>query len=150
MKFARIASGIAVEVISWDPSGRYPSEWTWVECPENTVQGAAYDGNTFTNPPEPVVGEPEMESRSEVSPVEFKMLFTSAERIAINGRRKDTSTENETVKAVLDDWYSIVDDPRLSAVNLQLQSTIDGVNFLVTIGILTAERATQVLAGEVQ
>ncbi|EEE46676.1 hypothetical protein [Roseibium alexandrii] len=150
MKFARIASGIAVEVISWDPSGRYPADWVWVECPENTVQGAAYDGNTFTNPPEPVVAEPETESRREVSPVEFKMLFTSAERIAINNKRKDTSTENETVKAVLDDWYSIVDDPRLSAVNLQLQSTIDGVNFLVTIGILTAERAVQVLAGEIQ
>ena len=46
-------TGIVAEVIQWDPEGRYPPDWYWVECPEGTRQFAEYDGHTFINPPEP-------------------------------------------------------------------------------------------------
>lgn len=46
-------TGQVAEVISWSPEGRYPPEWIWVECPDNTRQFAGYDGDVFDNPPLP-------------------------------------------------------------------------------------------------
>lgn len=123
------------------------------------VYMATLENGVWTAPPDPAPApdpeptpDPEPEPITHVSPVEFKMLFTSTERIAIRQARATTSTQvtAQTIKAVLDDWFDIVDDPRLSSVDLTLQSTIDGVNFLVTHSIITAERAAQILAGEIQ
>lgn len=44
------------------------------------------------------------------------------------------------VKAVLDDWFSIINDPRLQDIDLTLQATQDGPPFLVSVGLLAAER----------
>ena len=46
-------TGLVAEVIEWEPEGRYPPEWVWVECPSDTRQFAVFDGETFVNPPEP-------------------------------------------------------------------------------------------------
>ncbi|MBB4145822.1 hypothetical protein [Rhizobium rhizoryzae] len=62
MSFARIINaetrqpaliGMVAEVIEWDPEGRYPPDWIWVECPPDTRQFAEYDGTAFVNPPTP-------------------------------------------------------------------------------------------------
>jgi hypothetical protein len=85
-----------------------------------------------------------------ISPVEFKLLFTSTERTAIKAARSDTSTPEATqIKAVLDDWYEILDDPRLKEVNLGLSSTIAGVNFLESVGLIDPGRATEILTGTI-
>jgi hypothetical protein len=74
-----------------------------------------------------------------LTPVEFKLLFTPTERIAI----KNTRPTDE----ILDDFMDIIDDPRLDTVNFNLQSTKDAIDYLVSIEVLTVERAVQVKTG---
>ena len=58
-----------------------------------------------------------------VSPVEFKLLWTSPERIALKTLRE--------TDPILDDFFSIVEDPRLTEVNLGLESTKQAVSYAV-------------------
>lgn len=75
-----------------------------------------------------------------VSPVEFKLLFTPQERIAIKTVR--------ATDAVIDDFYDIAEDPRLTHVDLSLQTTKMAIAYMVSLNLLTAERAEQILAGQ--
>jgi hypothetical protein len=72
-----------------------------------------------------------------VSPIEFKLLFTSAERIAIK-----TSTD-----PIVQDFYDITNDARLTHIDLGLKSTQDAIAYLVSINILTQSRADAILTG---
>ena len=72
-----------------------------------------------------------------ISPVQFKLLFTSEERVAIKSAR--------TTDPVIDDFFDIIDDPRLSEVNLKLTSTIDALKYLVTKNLITEVRKNQIL-----
>jgi len=74
-----------------------------------------------------------------LTPVEFKLMFTPMERIAIKGKR--------ATDEILDDFMDIIDDPRLVTVDFNLQSTKDAIDYLVSIEVLTAERAVQVKTG---
>jgi hypothetical protein len=86
-------------------------------------------------PPAPVVVPPK------VSPVEFKLLFTPQERVAIKVARASDP--------VIDDFYDIVEDPRLTQVDLGLQSTKDALGYLQLKGLLTAERVAAILTGTI-
>lgn len=93
---------------------------------------------TAIEPPAPMpINQPKT-----VSPVEFKLLFTALERITIKNAR---STD-----PVIDDFFEIVEDPRLTHVNMGLQSTQDALAYLESKGLITAERRTQILSGQVQ
>jgi len=91
--------------------------------------------------PEPAVTYPK------VSPVEFKLLWTSAERTTIKTLR--------ATDPIVDDFYDIIDDPRLTFVDLGLQSTQAAISYLlsklVAATILTEEQAiarqTDILSG---
>lgn len=85
----------------------------------------------------------------QVSPPTFKLLFTPQERIGIRAARSYTGTAQagKELKAILDDWFEIIDDPRLQYVDLALPQTQEGINFLVTVGLLTAERAAEIKQG---
>ena len=76
-----------------------------------------------------------------VSPVEFKLLFTPQERVAIKVAQASDP--------VIDDFYDIVEDPRLTVVDLGLQSTKYAIGYLQLKGLLTAERAAEILAGKI-
>ena len=74
-----------------------------------------------------------------LTPIEFKLCFTSQERIAIN-----------TLKAtdpIVADAYSILDDVRLQAVDLSLQSNINLIDYLVSVKAITAARAVIIKTG---
>ena len=73
-------------------------------------------------PTEPV--EPTNTDFYIISPVQFKLLFTSEERLAIKSAR--------TSDPVIDDFFDIIDDPRLSIVNLKLSSTSEALTYFVT------------------
>jgi hypothetical protein len=81
--------------------------------------------------------DPIKEKSTEVSPIEFKLLFTSSERIAIK-------SSNDPI---VQDFYDITSDPRLTKVDLGLDSTKNAIAYLVSVGILTQERADAILAG---
>ena len=76
-----------------------------------------------------------------VSPVQFKLLFTAPERVSIKVAR--------ATDPVIDDFYTIIEDPRLTYVDLGLQSTKDAIGYLKAKNLLTADRATAILAGVV-
>lgn len=103
------------------------------------------------NAPKPPTGVIKKYSKENlVSPVTFKMSFTVQERIAIAQLRADGSPENISVKLFLDDWYAIMDDPRLEYVNLGLPSIRSGLEYLVSLNVLTEERVEEILSGKVQ
>lgn len=78
----------------------------------------------------------------QVGPVEFKLLFTSAERVALKQAR--------ATDPVLDDFFELVEDPRLQTVNLGLPSVAGALQYMVSLGLLAADRPAQILAGEFQ
>jgi len=75
-----------------------------------------------------------------VSPIEFKLLFTSAERIAIKAA---VATD-----PVIEDFYSIIEDPRLTFIDLGLSSTQSALLYMVLQGILTSGRVPEILSGQ--
>lgn len=79
---------------------------------------------------------------TKVSPVEFKLLFTAQERVAIKAARGNDP--------VIDDFFSIIEDPRLTHVNLGLRSTQDALAYLESKDLITASRREQILSGQVQ
>ncbi len=113
------------------------------EVPEGTKQGVTLIEGVWTNPviPEPVAPEPVVPVPPKLTPVQFKMCFTPQERIAIKAAR--------ATDPVLQDAYEILDDLRLTEVDLTLASVQGLIDYLGTLNLLTAERIEQVKMGVV-
>ena len=75
-----------------------------------------------------------------MTPVEFKMLFTIQERIAIKAAR--------TTDEILQDGFEILEDPRLTTVDFGLQSVRDLIDYMVSLNLLTVERAVEIKDGK--
>lgn len=99
------------------------------------------DWEALLPPPPPVV-------YPKVSPVTYKMLWTLQERSAIRGMR--------ATDPVIEDLLTLIDDPRMEHVNLNLQSVQDGImyclNALATAGVIANDdvqtRFEQILTGQ--
>lgn len=141
--YARIIDTVAVDVSANPQESFHPDiAAQFEEVPANVQQGWVRDETGGWSAPAPTPSPEPVASSKTVSPVEFKLLFTSAERIAIKAAR-----END---AVVDDFFDIVDDPRLTYVDLGLQSTKDALAYLASKNLITIERREEILAGEVQ
>ena len=147
MKYARIMENRAVDVRTEHPEGFFTPEIVaeFVEVPGEVENGWALENGVWTAPPAPVpppepTPAPAPTEAPKVSPVEFKLLFTGAERVAIKAARAGDQ--------IIDDFYDIVEDPRLTFVDLGLQSTKDAIGYLKSKQLLTAERAVEILAGK--
>lgn len=144
MKYARNVNNIAVDVRAESPEGCFTPEIAaeFIEVTDEVENGWILENGIWTAPPEP---EPTPEptpapaAAPKVSPVEFKLLFTSAERVAIKTAR--------ATDPVIDDFFGIIEDPRLTFVDLGLQSTKDAIAYLVSKNLLTEARASEVLSG---
>lgn len=125
------------------------------EVPDGVKTGFILVDGTWQAPPKgpeaPVEpSAPEVEPVTRVSPVEFKLCFTPTERIAIRQLR--------ATDPAIDDFFDILDDPRLSVVDLTLTSTVNGVDYILNAlqvgGVLTAEAAAtrrgEILSGVFQ
>lgn len=139
--FARVINNTAVDV-SNDPTNQFHPDIAseFEQVPDDVKPGWIRKDDQWSAPapapqPEPVPIYPK------VTPVEFKMLFTSAERIAIK--------EARATDPVIDDYFDIVEDPRLQVVDLGLHSMQEGVHYLQSTGILTEDRVSQILAGTI-
>lgn len=142
--FARIINDVAVDVSSNPAEEFHPSIAAEFEPVPDEVQvgwGRNEDGEWEAPTPTPEPTPAPTES-PKVSPVEFKLLFAPAERVAIKAAR--------ATDPVIDDFYDIVEDPRLTHVDLGLQSTKDALSYMVAQGLLTEERRLEILAGQVQ
>lgn len=148
--YARIKNSMAVDV-STDPASQFhPTIAAEFEAVPAEVQRGwrRADDGTWSAPPAPEPTEPEPQ-RPRVGPVEFKLLFTSPERLKLK--------ELRSTDPALDDFFEIVEDPRLQYVDLSLASTAHGVDaclsLLTEAGTITAEEASarreQILSGTV-
>ncbi len=48
--YAHLVDNVVRQLEDTNPAGKYPAEMVWVECPDNTEQGATYNpsSKTFT------------------------------------------------------------------------------------------------------
>lgn len=148
--YARIINDVAVDV-STDPAEQFhpsiASEFQPV--PDEVRQGwRLVDGQWQATDPQP--GPKPEPTRPQVSPIEFKLLWTSPERLALKAAR--------ATDPVVDDFFDIIEDPRLTHVNLALASTQQGIDYclskLVAANVLQSAdvpaRREQILSGEFQ
>ena len=78
-----------------------------------------------------------------VTPTQFKRLFTGSERVAI---KKARATDD-----LLEDFFSLLDElGSTDSVDLGLQSTLDVLNQLQELEIITVQRRVMILAGTAQ
>lgn len=75
-----------------------------------------------------------------VSAIQYKMLFTSAERIAAKA-----STD-----PVIMDLQELLNDPRTNSIDLSLQSISDALDYMTYIGLIVIGRKAEILTGEVK
>jgi len=144
MKKAWIENSTIRDIAQGDPAAIYHPDIARLydtDVPDEAQNGDSYSDGVWTAKPvpEPVVSEPVAPTPPKVSPVEFKLLFTAQERVAIK-------TSND---AIVQDFFELVNDQRLTHVNLALQSTQDALAYLTAIGILANGRAAQIITGSV-
>ena len=145
--YARIVDSMAIELFT--PQEGFTLEDSWhpdvavlfTEVPDNvTVNSTVSKDGKWTifkqidNVPTVVY--------KKVSPMDFQMLFTSKERIAM----KTTIKTDE----ILEDWWSIVTNPQLTEVDLGLSSVQEALDYLVSLSIISEERKTEILSGQVK
>lgn len=147
MRKAWIENGAIRDICHGNPNELYHpdvAKFYTADVPDDAANGDGWDGTTLTKPviPEPAPVEPPAPVPPKVSPVEFMLLFTSPERIAIKAARQ--------TDPVIDDWLDIVQDPRLTHVDLGLKSTHDALDYLTAQGMLDAGRKDEIIANTPQ
>ncbi|WP_067101822.1 hypothetical protein [Marinomonas atlantica] len=124
--YGRIKNGVVVD-IAVDPNTQFHPILAaeFIEIPNEVQAGWTFNGTDYapTVVPDPEPIEPEQVKRSIISPVEFKLLFTLSERVAIAELRK--------TDPILEDFYSLLDDSRLTAVDLSAASILEGVDYVI-------------------
>lgn len=102
----------------------------------------------FTDQDESLYYVVEIDSPLSVSPIHFKLLFTSQERIKAKELRATDST--------IDDFWSILDDPRTQSVDMYLLSIQGAIEYTLAeinangVTIDVAARKAQILQGIIQ
>lgn len=144
MRYAWAENNVIRDVCYGNPSECYTSDiaahYTTI-VPDDIRSGATFDGTKWSNPTPhvPTPAEPVKRYRTMLTPLEFKMLFTATERVAIKA-----AAANDPLIA---DYLEIADDPRLKDVDLSLQANIDGIGYMVSKGLLAASRGATILLG---
>lgn len=151
MKYARINDAyFVVETLTVAP-GMSIDEYLHPEvasqfmpCPDNVDVGCQYLGSDQWKiiTPEVVPATPTATPAPRVTPPEFKLLFMPAERVQMRLARP--------TDPAIDDFFDIIDDPRLTFVDLGLESVQQALAYLESKSILTADRVAEILQGKVK
>lgn len=138
-KHARIVNGTIVDCCN-DPFAKFHPELAkeFVEIPDGIENGYYLkDGNWVKPEPQPVFEIEKLLTSTKIEPFAFKLLFTAQERIDI--------TAAKAVDPIINDFFTLLDDPRFLVVDISLESTKQIIEHLVSIGILTSQRAADIL-----
>ena len=147
MKYAWIENNKIRDIVEVDPFTVFHADVAKnynTEVEDNVEDNAELVDGVWVNPvtpePDPDYEIPEPEKvYPKVSPLEFKMLFTSQERIAIK--------EAKATDEILQDGFEILEDPRLTVVDLGLASVQGLIDYMVTLGLVATERADEIKSG---
>lgn len=148
MKYAWIENARIRDIAHDDPTQIYTPEiaaFYDTLVPDEAENGDGWVGGELIKPTPPPIPEPTPEPVAvppKVTPIQYKLLFTSTERVAI-------ATARQT-DPVLEDLYSILDDVRLTEVDLALKSTQDALDYLIYKGLLADTRKAEILTGQVK
>ena len=141
--YAYDSQAIYTNPVTFDPYGPIPPNATPLAPPALTGTEVAQlqsDGWVILSerPPAPPEPTPAPPPPTVYTRLEFLFLFTPEEVIAV----QNAALTNESVA-----YYNYMIN---AVVTLQLTDTtvIDGVNMLATEGVITPERAAQILAGD--
>lgn len=136
-KIRDIAHGNPVEIYHPDVAAHYTEQ-----VPDDAENGDSWGGEVLTKPAAPEPVEPATPIPPKVSPVQFKLLFMAQERIAIAQAR--------VTDPVLQDLCGILDDPRLTEVDMALKSTQETLDYLTEQNLIGAGRKAEILTGELR
>ena len=137
--FARVINNTAVDVSTEPTNCFHPDIAREFEPVPDEVQpgwvriDGVWSAPAPTPQPEPVPVYPK------VTPMQFKLLFTSPERVAIKAAR--------ATDPVVDDLWELVEDPRMEYVDFGLKSVRDSIEYLATAGLITPERVGEIIIG---
>ena len=139
-KQARIVNSVAVDVVTGDPAEFFHPDIAkdFVPVPEQVESGWSVTAGKW-NPPAPVEPTTPAVIYPKVGPVEFKLLFTSPERVAIKAAR--------ATDPGVDDLWELVEDPRMEYVDFGLKSVRDSIEYLATAGLIEPERVGEIIIG---
>jgi len=129
MKYGIIESGVVTQVMT----ASYVPEAPWVSIPDDVQPGYLFDGTDFTAP----TPAPEPTHRTRLTRLEFRNLFTQAEKQALY----TAAQSSVDVQIYLDDVNAA------QYIETTDASTVNGLGALVAAGILTQARADEVLEG---
>ena len=142
--FARIIDNVAIDV-SDNPEEHFHPDIAaeFVSGPDEVKQGWRLVDEEWAAPEDPSVPEIIAEPK-EVDPITFKLLFTSAERVAAKALRASDPA--------VDDFWAILDDPRTRTVDMRIQSIQAIIEHTLTACNVenVAERKAQILQGIIQ
>lgn len=144
MIFAWVENNTVRDVCEGVPQDRFVPEVAALystPVPAGTKPGYVLKNGNWTAPPPPKPAPDPVTIPPKVSPVEFLLLFTSQERVAIRAARPNDP--------VLDDFFGIVEDPRLTFVNLALPSVQDALHYLAAKQFITDARREEILKGTI-
>lgn len=142
--FARIIDNVAIDV-SNNPEEHFHPDIAaeFVSVPDTVKPGWRLTDEEWIEPEVPSVPEVAIEPK-EVDPITFKLLFTSAERIAAKALRSSDPA--------IDDFWTILDDPRTRSVDMRIPSIQAIIEHTLTACNVenVAERKAQILQGIIQ
>ena len=145
MKKAWIENGRIRDIANGNPEDLYHPDVAKhydTDVPDDAANGDGWESGILIKPepqePQPAAPQPEPDIL--VSPIEFKLLFKLHERVAIKAAR--------TTDPVVDDFMEIVEDVRLTHVNLSLSSTREGVDYLESVGLIADGRSAEILSNK--
>lgn len=144
MTFAWIENNTVRDVCEGVPQDLFAPEVAALystEVPEGTKPGYGLKNGNWVAPPAPPPAPVPAPVPPKVSPVEFLLLFTPQERVAIRAARPNDP--------VLDDFFDIVEDPRLTFVNLALPSVQGALYYLAANQFITDARREEILKGAI-
>ena len=149
MKYAWIENNVIRDIASGDPSDTYHPNIAAlysVKVPDEASNGDSFaDGYWSARVVEDsttVVEKPAAVIPPKVTPLQYKLLFTPMERVAINSAKGSDP--------LLEDLFSILDDLRLTEVDLALASTQESLDYLEYKGLLASGRKAEILTGQIR
>lgn len=141
---ARIIGNVAVDVCENPEQIYHPALLDeFVDVPDNVKNGWTLIDGEWAEPVPAVIPDPPAEVPERVtviSPIAFKLRFSAEKRIAIAAAR--------TNNPVIDDLWSLLDDPRYTEVDLTSETIINAVQHLQSVDLITADEAGAILATE--
>lgn len=147
-KYARVENKLVIETLSIPSDANIENYFVpqivqqFIACPDEVEQNWTYEDGEWKEPEPPKPLEPpkppEPHYETRIGKAEFLMLFTSEERVAIRVERNNDP--------IVSDFFSVLEISEF--IDVKEDTTINGVNYLVSKNLLTPQRAAAILKGK--